>query len=350
MTENKSTQAGTYSRKRLAFVAGAWLLVGAVAFAVGSPFGAGAQDAAGCESPPCAFPAESNVGGIVLGTDFISGEGLIAFGVGRDPPYTADTPPGSVEPEENQIVLGLNDIDAGQFFIYKSFHYFEPRLNDDVPVYIWANATEARLRGSADECGDGSRGLGGADNCDLQAGTSEISTQNLFAEADCDGITCSIVPGSIEDDEFWAVRPEDDVCGALGALGGDICLGLVRDGGTSAAGATITADTVEAEDFMIRGHEYKAVRGSDGEDKTMSLDDVYVEMRYGVGDDRINTPESEQNPGDWAQPTFGSFGEAAIANNFLCQGGGPLTFCAIPAERQVDQPGISYGNPYVPEE
>lgn len=354
MTENnQETRGGTYSRERLMYIAALWLLAGAVVFAFSPTFTAHAQDVRGCEEPPCMFPAQSNVGGIVLGTDDIVVDDLIAFGVGDTGNPTDLTAPDRVWDEEEGIRLGANGVTANDFFIYKEWSYFDPRVGEageTVPVYIWADATEGQLTGS-EECGDGNDGLSGAENCDLIAGTPEVSTAELVGEpGECDGLffldLCGLVPDTLEEEDFWTPEPEEDECGELGALGGDICLGLIGDGPISVFGVTVDGvDQVDALDFMIRSHNLRSVPGpDDNADKEMFLEDAYFEIRYGHGTDRINQPTSDVGGTYFAQPFSTQYGDAALANDFLCTGGGPTTFCLPDGDTVGNIDGIPYDN------
>lgn len=357
---------GRYSRRRLALLACVWLLAGGAVVSLGAlDLGAQANDPRGCDGPPCAFPAQSNVGGIILATDFLQGESLVAFGVGDD--ETDPTPPQRALEEEANVKLGVNDIDAENFFIYKSWYYFDERVEDDVPVYLWANASSATLTGSG-ECGDGEDTFRGSNRCDLQANASETSAHYVFTEIDAEGLFSGWAPdyGSIE--RLWLVNPEDDQCPATLDLS-FLCLGLLPDGGTTIA--TVTAETgrVAATDFAIRTHRARAVRDDfEGADKRMTLGDAYLEMRYGKGADRRMTPSGSVDsmsgkldwtsaddvesqfgfdPGSnrmWGQPVETDEGVSALSNVILCEGGGPNTVCVPDDGTLVNQEGMSYDN------
>lgn len=353
-----------YSRKRLAMIALIWLFLAAVAFAVFPGFGADA-DPRGCSFSPCAFPAENNIGGILLSTEQLVGNNLVSFGY-DGPTYYDETPPFRVDPREKNIGLGISDITAGTFSIYKMWYYEDERIGEQAPVHIWANATQAELTsiGSTNnDCGvsssgDSSGGWEESKKCDLVANVSELSSKYIYATSSCSGLFCCCVPSTFEINEYHAVRPEDDVCSATGALGGTVCLGLIKNGGSTVLGTTVTSDRVEAYDIQIRGHEYKAVQGGNGQNKRLKLTDAYLEMRYGKGSERIYAPES--NPSDpngnygsavgqnsnWNQPVRTPFGESALGVDFPCGGGGPNTFCQIPEGRNSNRFGESYDNVY----
>lgn len=351
---SREQESGRYSRKILLYLAVFWLIAGGTVLVLYPTFTAEAQDIRDCEEPPCMFPAQSNVGGIVLGTDDINVDDLIAFGVGDGSEEVVDlTAPDRIWDDEEGIRLGANHVIANDFFIYKEWSYFEPRVGEDgetVPVYIWADAPNAQLTGSP-ECGDGDGGLSGAENCDLLAGTAEVSTAYLEGEpGECDGIwfldLCGLVPDTLDEEDFWTPEPEEDECGELGALDGDICLGLIGDEPISVFGVTVDGvDEVDALDFMIRSHNLRSVPGPDDDaDKEMYLEDAYFEIRYGHGEDRINQPTSDVGGVYFAQPFTTQYGEAALANDFLCQGGGPTTFCLPEADTVANIEGMPYDN------
>jgi hypothetical protein len=357
-----------YSKKRLMIIGFVWLVAGTVVFGVAPQFGADA-DPRGCDVAPCAFPAESNVGGIVLGTDQLIGNNLVSFGYpGGDPGfYYDDVPPGRVVDRERNIGLGISDVSTGNFFIYKQWYYFDDRTEAKEPVHIWANATDATLTSigtTNNDCGvsDISNSNGGwerSTTCDLVANVSELSSKYIYATTDCvSGLFCFAVPGSLEINNYHAVNPEEDTCGAIGALGGTVCLGLIKNGGSSVLGTTVASDRIEAYDLQIRGHEFKAVNGPNGQNKRLTLNNAYIEIRHGKGYDRIYTPDSNpsdpngnyggtvgSNP-DWGQPVDGPTGRSALGVNFPCEGGGPSTFCGIKNGRIQNRQGESYDNIY----
>lgn len=350
-----------YSRRRLALIGVFWVACGAILFGAYPQFAADA-DPRGCSFAPCAFPAENNIGGIILGTEELVGQNLVSFGYDGDT-YYDEAPPGRVDPRERNVGLGISNVTTGTFFIYKQWYYQDRRVGRQAPVHIWADATGGSLTsiGSTNsDCGDSNSGGGWerAEACDLLANVSELSSKYIYAESSCSGLFCGFVPSTFEINDYHAVRPEDDVCSATGALGGEVCLGLIKNGGSSVLGTTVTTDRVEAYDIQIRGHEYKAVNGPNGQNKRLTLDNMYLEIRYGKGADRINTPES--NPSDpngnygsavgqnsnWAQPINEPTGESALGTDYPCQGGGPNTFCQIPDGRNSNRYGEGYDNVY----
>lgn len=330
-----------YSRKRLALLAVGWLAMAGAAMVLSSGFGAVADDR-GCTGSPCAFPAENNVGGIIMGTARLQGNSLTAFGFDGNS-YYEDTPPGRVDPVEEQIGIGISGITTPNMIIYKAWYYQDPRVADDVPVHIWANATSATLTSDTVDCGNGNNGWGGAKRCDLIANTSEIYTGYLEATTDCfSGAACSVVPDSLTVTDFWAVNPEDDQCGDFEALNSP-CLQAMRDGGACVLTTCVRTDNVDGQEVFIRSHNIQAVRGSLGQDKQMLLNGLYLEMRYGKGFDRAHTPGSPRDA-VWAQPNTFANGRAAFSTSGECTGGGPNTDCTIDANRNADIDGMSYDN------
>lgn len=329
-----------HSRKRLVLIGCVWFVVGVGVFVVAPVFVSQAQDDRGCSTAPCAFPAENNMGGIILGTDELAGEDLVSFGYDGTN-YVYPTPPGREETQESVIGLGINQVTTGQFFVYKSWYYHDSRAGEDVPVHIWINANDATLSGSND-CGSGSNGWGGSNNCDLLAYVSELSADEMQVTTSCDngGVWdgCLPVPGSFSPQDYHEPNIEDDTCSAFDGLGGDVCLSLISDGGTCVATTCVSADSVDAWDITIRAPYYEATKGTDNEDKTMSMSDAYLEIRYGKGFDRATAFTSAQFT-DWQQPYDGTYGDAALSVPHTCQGGGPNTDCSIQAGRVTDESG-----------
>jgi hypothetical protein len=335
-----------YSRKRLVLIGCVWLLAGAAAFAVAPDFAAFADDR-GCSSPPCAFPAENNMGGIIMGTETLEGEDLVSFGYDGNT-YVYPTPPNRVESNEEVIGLGINQVSTGRFFVYKSWYYYDSRAGERVPVNIWINADSADLSGS-NECGNGNNGFEGASNCDLLAYVSELSAREMYITTDCvSGLGCFAVPESFTPENYHSVNVEDDTCSAFEGLGGDVCLSLISDGGTCVLGTCVVADTVNAYDIMIRAPYYQAKKGNDNAVKTLNLNNAYLEIRYGKAYDRATVFDSEHDT-DWQQPLDATYGDAATSVTHTCQGGGPDTNCDIQPGRITDTPtDRTYDNVHQP--
>ncbi len=336
----------TCSHRRLVALAALWLVFGVVAFAASGGFAAVAQDDRGCSSPPCAFPAESNMGGILLGTDDLSGDDLVSFGYDGNS-YVYPTAPDRAEDTTEVVGLGINQITTGQFYVFKSWYYDDSRSSQRVPVNVWIDAESADLSGSS-QCGNGNSGFGGSANCDLLAYPTELAAREMQVTTSCSStvwIGCAVVPGSFNPSEYHSVNIEQDTCSAFDGLGGDVCLSLISDGGTCVAGVCVEADSVDAQDISIRAPYYRAQKGSDNTDKVMTLNDAYLEIGYGHGFDRVNVMTSTHGS-DWQQNVDAPYGESAVGVSFLCQGGGPDTNCNLKSGRGVDStsPWRKYDN------
>jgi hypothetical protein len=380
-----------YSRKRLIIIGCAWLVAGAVLFAVSPHFGVSA-DPRGCTGN-CMFPAEANIGGIVLGASNLQAENLTTFGIrvdqysDIDQTLTEPTPPGRPETEEKHIILGGNEIEAEDFIIYKSWNYFDDRVGQEVPMYIYADADSASISGSPDSaCGSlegpnqvkqissntNERNLDGIFNCDLTANVSEVSFGRLSAEVpistSCTGNFCPFVGflTPLSDTNYWSVNPEFDDCGLLTTLS-SICLGAVEDGGSEFSvpvfgGANIYNARAEAWDFWIRGHSFKVIKGKredtvnpNPSNKELSLNGAYFEARFGTGYDRVvkrtgeDTGVDGNNDPAWGDAVKDDFGYAGLKQSTSCRGGGVNTSCDIKDGRVQSVEGAGYGNPYLPE-
>lgn len=367
---NTTDMSGRYSRKRLLSIAMVWMLAAVATFLVAPSFSA-AADPFGCDSAPCQFPGQANVGGIVLASDFLEADDLITYGVYEPSPVTVEeqTPPGRVSDLEVGARLGVNNVEASNFTIYKSWSYYDRRVDDTVDVYIWSDADRTSLTGPTDDCGDDTSPLTGSTECDLVAGVSELATHHIYAADDCggSGLACGIINRPVDSDNLWVARPENDDCPALPTgLAGDVCFGLVDDdpasgtAGLLGINAEVTTDFVQSSEYLHRTHNLRSVNGGNG-NKEVNLENPYFEMRYGVGADRINRPTSSPNkpwdgdaeppaspsPG-WAQPIEqgsepdAQFGDAALGAGFVCEGGGFQTFCSPPSETVRNFKGQGY--------
>lgn len=352
MTTANQERRGGYSRKRLLVLAAVWLLAGAAVLTFTSLFVSTADDR-GCFGPPCQFPAEYNVGGIVLATDELAGEDLKTFGYDGNGPdngyYVDPVAPGRVINRERMVGLGVNQVTSGHMIIYKPWYYYDSRTRQKEKVYIWANATSASLSGSAG-CGNGENSWTGAFRCDLVANTSELSAREMYVTTSCSSWFCGFVPSSMSPTDYHEPNVEVDTCSGFDGLGGDVCLSLIKDGGTTVSGTTVTVDTVDAWDIAIRGHTFSARRGDQGNDKKMVLNNAYLEIRYGEGYDRAKVPVSQSGGADdWAQPIQTQYGKGALAVSHTCTGGGPDTDCSIKQGRiQSAQPPAAYDNVHLP--
>lgn len=320
----------TYSRKRFAVLAIGWLAVVAVLFWVGALPGDMVADAqnTNCDSPPCMFPAEANIGGIVLGTSELTGEDL----TGWDDVGTTEVAPNRVDSSDQAIGLGVNDVAAEDFFLYKSWKYDHPTQNERWNTYVWMGSDQGVLSGT-NTCGTGSGdSTDGRQDCDLFVEVGEVS----FGQIDAVGEVCIFlcVSFDITAEDYWVIDPQDDTeCGIFDAvLAGDMCLELIMDG--SFAGDTADV-SIDAQDVLIRGHSIEAIEDSSGNNKELDLQNVYIEMRHRKGDDRAVVPVPYNQ---WANPIEDPdvTRAAALSNDFRCEGNPTQSdpSCEIDSDRQ----------------
>lgn len=320
----------TYSRTRLAAIAVVWIAAAALLGVPSGELSAVAQNT-NCgtaddplNGPPCMFPAEANIGGIVLGTSYLDGDDLTAF----DGLSGADTAPNRVDFREEVIGLGLNAVAADDFFIYKSYKFDSTEDGQRRDAYIWASADTAQLSGTS-TCGDGSGSEAvGRRTCDLFIETGEAA----FGQIDAVGSTPFLLPDvDITAEDYWVIDPQDDTeCDILDAVfNGGMCLGLIVDGTLSGDLADVS---VEAYDVRIRGHNISAIEASDGTNKVLDLQNAYIETRYEKGQDRV----IEQGV-----PPIDPFGEnitrkAALSNDYRCEGNPTQSdpSCVIDSDRK----------------
>lgn len=320
----------TYSRKRMALIGLGWVLVALVMVWYGVIPGNMIADAqnTNCASAPCMFPAEANIGGIVIGTSSLTGQDLTAW----DGVPDATTAPNRVDSSEDVIGLGVNDVAAEDFFIYKSWKYDHPTKSERWNTYVWASADIGELSGTS-TCGTGSGDPSdGRSDCDLFVEVGEVSFGNIKATGEVCIFLCVSFDFTAED--YWLIDPQDDTsCGILDALLNDeLCLELIKDGSFSGDTADVSVD---ADDVMIRGHYIEAIEDSSGNNKVLDMQNVYIEMRHRKGDDREVVPRPFDQ---WANPIQNSdvTRAAALSNDFRCEGN-PTTGdpdCTIDSDRQ----------------
>jgi hypothetical protein len=331
----------TYSRKRIILVGCLWLIAGIAGASVyGVPQVTQIPEADGaagpeynCGAPPCQFPAESHVGGIVLGTTYLFGQEATTFG---DPSFLADQdggdpedpgmptplPPDRVDPTDATVGLGVNDLEASKFFLYKSWKYDDPQAQN-ADVYMWINTSSAGIRteGGDTGCGDGSPGFGGSARCDLLINSGEISTGYLSATLT--GSLAGFV-NPLDSSEYWIDDPELSTCGIVDVFSVGLCLELLRDGLVSSFPG-INSVTVYLNNFQVRTHYARALP-SGGYNKILELNNGYLEIRHGKGADRSrvypvgNTTYSTSRAQQWADPIEAYGGDDPTERNGVSQG------------------------------
>jgi hypothetical protein len=355
-----------YSKKRIAVIGCLWLVVGVFAVSVyGLPQMPGlfqeAEGAVTCGAEPCMFPVERHTGGIVLGVGKLEGKDIKTFTQsgypsGSDPVPGIDTP---LPPERNSgqtvngeqvdetVGLGVNNVQAGKFFLYKSWKYNDGTSGEgNADVYMWVYSTDASLetRNGNTGCGDDSQGFSGSEDCDLLLNAGELSAGYFDAEVRTDSI---LLPdplgtgdGELASPRYWIDDPEEDNCGLLDLGAGfpfvSLCLALIEDGGITGISELEQVD-VELFNFMTRAHYAKALP-SNGLDKQLVLKDAYLEIRHGKGNDRSRifpqgevTPEdqsdSQDRANDWQKPippgapSGDETRKHGVRQGFQCEGG-----------------------------
>jgi hypothetical protein len=335
----------TYSNKRLVAVFAFWLLVGVFAASVyGLPVDITQEadaDSGNCGAAPCMFPIESHVGGIVLGVGELSGQGATTFKVDGTG-VTTPNGPGRLEPTDETIGLGLNNLDASDFFVYKSWKYDDPEIdNAEVNVWITANSAELTTEGSNDGCGDqNTDGLSDPRegyNCDLFLYAGEVSSGRFEADATVLGI-----PVGASTNGLWVNKPENDQCTPISFdpfdPGINICLQLIQDG--TLASGDIGSTDITLFNFMTNAYMAKAVRDN-GKNKRFTLNDGYLEIRHGKSAgpsrrSRVLTPaNTEFGSAQWQEPIQQYGGDNpterhGVSQGFRCEGSPDGSNCNIP--------------------
>jgi hypothetical protein len=367
----------TYSKSRISGIAVFWILAATVVFSLGMfpavdmhDFGIGVdaqQQPRGCDASAtydnkCAFPAEGNVGGIVLGTDFLDGKDLTYLNEAADgsagieapvgPDRAATTSDGSGQDRVTTAFLGLNVDSVSNFFLFKSWRYNDdthtsgnPGTEDD--VYVWVSTRGSTELQGTPECArtDQSRNKGdietAREECDLYTETGELSAGEIFAEGSAE--TTWWIPTDISlstsANDYWVTDPHQDSCSVVFDvfLGSGLCLS-VADPSIDVGGAVnnVQINTIEISELMIRGHRVAAQPDPvKEENKELILNDGYLEIRHGVGADRAYVPNT-----GFAQPTVedpnDQTRQAALSNPWPCNGNptGDFGTCQVDAARQ----------------
>jgi hypothetical protein len=288
----------------------------------------------------CMFPTEAHRGGIVLGVGRLSGQGATTFNVGGAP--GAYLPPGRSATTDESVPLGINNLDpADNFFLYKTWKYDDTSVSPNeanADVYIWIGTTTANLvtesRTTAGEARDPSATCGGGngfrDGCDLLAYSGEISAGEFnVREATINaGIDFTVSPTA---QGYWVDDPEQDTCTGVDFSGIQICLSLIEDG--SLTGSVLKSIDLVLYNFMTSTHYAQAVQspanqgGTTEYDKLLTIEDGYLEIRHGKGNDRSRVLDAT-NPGfgaaDWQQPAERAGDETfkhGVGQGFDCEGG-----------------------------
>ena len=361
-----------YTKRRLTLVAVAWVLA-AVLFTfvvapnfsyVDSPQSMVAEAAtdASCadgngdpsfDGPPCQFPAEGGMGGIILGTTTLDGNDLATWlsseGAGGGSDLFAPTPPGRVESQEQVAYVGLNSLTVDNFFTYKYWGDTTPG-GEKFNTYFFFTSDTATLDGT-DSCAEGEGGNGtaarGRETCDLLVEVGEFATGGF----DASGSVPVLGSISLSASDYWLSEPENDNCGitdtySLGSGFNSACLGLLESGGK--AQDLLSDVTLSLNGLLLRVHRASAIpqprSGQEPVSKVLQLGEagnpnsnVYIEIRQGKGIDRaivprpanrpIGVPLTLQEQGDRA---------SAFSNDYVCRGnptGIGETDCTIPNSR-----------------
>lgn len=294
-----------YSRNRLVLIAGFWLVLGGVFFLFNPPSGVMAEGSCGLENGPCQFPAEHYEGGIIMGAGTLDGSNLLAEGFPSGDGTIAEAQRPNSADTEPVIGAGLNGLSVNDFYLYKSWRDYDWDTNQDESYYIWLEANPGQISGSSECTFDNPR-----TTCDLYGEVTEVSAGNLEATIEGCFLVCPITNSR---DDYWIISTvQDDNCGAIDALvSGGVCLGLLAPGLAQSLGdvsATIS-------DTKFRVHKLQAQQQSDGTHKVIQFQDVYAEIRYGTGYDRIKTTGVAP-----LETSGGGRRQAAVSNNFDCDG------------------------------
>lgn len=273
----------SYSNSRLILVCAVWLSVGAVFF--GGELVEEVEDEivveAGhdCTSPPCMYPAEPYDGGIMLGGADMTGEDLYTWGFETN--NNVWEVPNRRGEDTRTLLVGLNQVDPINFFIYQEWRFDEPTTGDRETAYIHFWSADGDLTSGNTDC------AGGDWSCDLFASVSEVQATEL--EGDAWSVTLS-------GEDYWVVQPEeDDDCSELLF---QLCL---------RAGGDFDSD-IEFQDGIFRGHAFSATNEYDGVNKVLRLGEVgndnanvYAEIRHGTAHDRAHVLDGEVND-LWSNP------------------------------------------------
>ncbi|MFB6284875.1 MAG: hypothetical protein ABEK59_13265 [Halobacteria archaeon] len=290
---------------------------------------------------PCMFPAEHYKGGIILGAQKMLGENLaINQSEGKSPlPFPT---PGKVPDNEDVIGAGVNNISVSNgFYVYKTWKYYDERTEKVQNAYVWIDAAPAKLKGS-DEC-DGKKKT----NCDLYAKVGEFSARSFKA---------TVVPIigwdlSFSEGDYWLANPQEDThCNLIGALLGNLCLKVLNSWVVQKSGLVKRVDAT-LKGIKFRLHDARAVKPDGGNNKMMIFEDLYAEVRYGDGNDRVHSAGVKPIKDDTTYhgqtvPIDHPNRTAGLSNPFPCEGNPNLKpNCGLEPWEKGKPPGSDRPNP-----
>ena len=355
--------SGRYSRKRLLVIGVAWFTIGVFMFAAAPQFGVQASGD-GCKHAPCMFPAEHYVGGFVLGADEVKGQGLhVNLDSDESPvklpfPTKASSEPGGTK--EKIVTAGLNNLKVDNFFVYKSWKYYDERTEDRRNAYLWINATPGVLKGP-EGCSTNSKS--NKKKCDLWASVGEISAKKFKASASVNPFGLDKTKGinlnesikkstkdgliTLSQKDYWLANPTKDGgsyaskanCVESVILHQNVCLGLLDL--PHVLRKKVKIDSLIMDKVKFRLHDAKAVQGPDGTNKVLALNNVYAEVRYGDGWDRVYASGTNPiKPDDYPRNRT-----SGMSNSFKCKGN-PATHadCDLKDTRNGSSPTNSNNN------
>ena len=316
-----------YSRRRLFMIAGFWLVLGGMFVLANPPAGTVlAEGSCGIEGGPCMFPAEHYEGGLIFGASSLSGQKTQAD-LGGFPDDRAERP--NSPDTEPIILLGLNDLDVDDFYLYKSWRDYDQDTFETEDYYVYLEATPGSISGTG-TCETDTLRV----DCDLAAEVTELSVDELSATiSNCPFLIGAVCPTTNSNDQLWMIDPQnDDGCGAINALldSSVVCLGLLDGGLVEGIGADVSVDVTGAK---FRTHKLQAQQDDAGNNKVITFNNVYGEIRYGTGYDRIRT--SGTNP---TSNGAGSTRQAAISNPYDCDGNPDGPDCVPDADEEGQPP------------
>jgi hypothetical protein len=254
------------------------------------------------------FPAEHYEGGLIFGAQSLSGQRTQAdlggfAGDQAERPNSPDTEP--------IILLGLNDLAVNDFYLYKSWRDYDFDTFETQDYYVWLEANPGEISGTSSCNTDNLR-----TDCDLAAEVSEISVDDLSATiSNCPFLIGAVCPTTNSNQNLWMIDPQnDDGCGAINALldSSVVCLGLLDGGLVEGIGADVSVDVTGAK---FRTHKLQAQPDGSGNNKVITFNNVYGEIRYGTGFDRVKTTRP-----DPISTGASPLRKAAISNPYDCDG------------------------------
>lgn len=294
------------------------------------------MDSGANDTPPCMFPVEAGNGGFVMGASTLGGQDFASWlttnggNDGTDSTCYDDTTidciyrptaPGRVDDPVTVVGVGLNNIDATEFYTYKAWRSTH-HTGQTFHTYFWMSADSAGVKGTS-ACPAGSDGNGtlayGIKQCDLVTLVGESAMKDFWAEADT-----SLGTQTLTASDYWLSQPERDQCNVNIWDTSAACLGMMES--ASDDQSKLSNTVMEFAMPELRVHHALAQPDDINTDpptsKELDMVNVYLGLRIGKGTDMAYVPENGTYPNN-GEPLLNGARQSRRtrwSNNYACNG------------------------------